>query len=62
MNLTSDDAVLVEAGAKLSFTYSVSWHKTSLPFARRFERYLDSTFFEHKVRGAAALRGAEALL
>jgi hypothetical protein len=37
-------------GARLNFTYSVNWHPTNTPFARRFERYLDYSFFEHKVR------------
>lgn len=50
MNLTSDAPVLVEPGANLTFTYSVAWHPTTTPFARRFERYLDYSFFEHKAR------------
>mmetsp|Transcript_26103 Transcript_26103/g.57030 ORF Transcript_26103/g.57030 Transcript_26103/m.57030 type:complete len:589 (-) Transcript_26103:1092-2858(-) len=49
VNLTSDDPVLLEDGAKLTFTYSVTWYPTSVPFARRFERYLDYSFFEHKI-------------
>ncbi len=33
----------------MTFTYSVQWVPTDTPFARRFERYLDYSFFEHKV-------------
>eukprot|EP00955_Chlamydomonas_euryale_P040375 351669-Chlamydomonas_euryale.AAC.9 len=51
VNLTSEDAVPVAEGAELSFTYSVNWVPTSTPFHRRFERYLDYNFFEHKVWG-----------
>ena len=49
VNLTSDGPVLVEPGAKLDFTFTVNWQPTEVTFARRFERYLDFTFFEHKV-------------
>ena len=51
VNLTSDNAVLVDVGTELSFTYSVNWVETPVPFHRRFERYLDYSFFEHKVGG-----------
>ncbi len=50
VNLTAEAPVLVEEGAKLTFTYSVNWVPTKTPFHRRFERYLDYSFFEHKVR------------
>jgi transmembrane 9 superfamily protein 3 len=42
--------VVVKDGALLRFSYSVHWSPVSIPFSRRFERYLDYTFFEHKVR------------
>lgn len=29
----------------------VQWKASSIPFVRRFERYLDFNFFEHQVRG-----------
>lgn len=40
---------LVE-GTNLEFTYSVKWQQSNIPFGRRFERYLDYSFFEHQVR------------
>lgn len=49
VNLTSDVPMPAVAGTNLTFTYSVNWYPTSIPFARRFERYLDYTFFEHKI-------------
>lgn len=49
VNLTSDGAVLAREGEELAFTYSVNWVPTATPFHRRFERYLDYSFFEHKV-------------
>ncbi|GLI65979.1 hypothetical protein VaNZ11_009666 [Volvox africanus] len=49
VNLTTADPVLVAVGAKLNFRYTVNWTPTKTPFTRRFERYLDYTFFEHKI-------------
>ena len=57
MNLTSDDLVPLKPSAELRFTYSVEWVETDIPFQRRFERYLDSKFFEHKVGAALASSG-----
>ena len=48
VNLTSDNPVAIKDGAKLDFTYTVNWLPTQVPFARRFERYLDHSFFQHK--------------
>ena len=52
VDLTMHNPVpLEDDGAELSvgFSYSVSWHETSGKFTDRFDRYLDSKFFEHKV-------------
>lgn len=49
VNLTSENPQKIEPGGKLDFTFSVRWTPSSIPFARRFERYLDYTFFEHQV-------------
>lgn len=48
VNLTMDQAVPCVEGAKLDFTYAVTWHATSVSFEDRFHRYLDNGFFEHK--------------
>mmetsp|Transcript_6218 Transcript_6218/g.9808 ORF Transcript_6218/g.9808 Transcript_6218/m.9808 type:complete len:604 (+) Transcript_6218:50-1861(+) len=49
VNLTYGDAVDVEAGAKLEFSYSVKWVDVDKTFADRFNRYLDYSFFEHQI-------------
>ncbi|GJN13657.1 hypothetical protein PR202_gb00387 [Eleusine coracana subsp. coracana] len=49
VNLTQDSPKLLEAGKKLEMTYSVKWVATDVPFARRFEVYLDYPFFEHQI-------------
>uniref|UniRef100_A0A7S0WFB7 Transmembrane 9 superfamily member n=1 Tax=Chlamydomonas leiostraca TaxID=1034604 RepID=A0A7S0WFB7_9CHLO len=49
VNLTANHPVLVKPGVNLTFTYAVQWTPTTTPFARRFERYLDYSFFEHKI-------------
>ncbi|GBF93656.1 hypothetical protein Rsub_06759 [Raphidocelis subcapitata] len=36
-------------GVRAAFTYSVSWSESDTPFDRRFEKYLDYSFFEHKI-------------
>ena len=37
------------ARASVKMSYSVSWKETPIPFANRFDRYLDSSFFEHGI-------------
>lgn len=49
VNLTSENPLLLERGAKLDFTYSVSWFYSDTPFENRFEKYLDYNFFEHQI-------------
>lgn len=39
-----------ESSAAYRLSYSVEWSPTSDKFESRFEKYLDSEFFEHKVR------------
>ena len=56
INLTSESPQPLTAGAALTFTYSVQWKASSIPFVRRFERYLDFNFFEHQVLAGGAGR------
>ena len=49
VNLTSENPQPISAGTTVEFTFSVKWTPTSIPFTRRFERYLDYNFFEHQV-------------
>mmetsp|Transcript_47439 Transcript_47439/g.151954 ORF Transcript_47439/g.151954 Transcript_47439/m.151954 type:complete len:597 (-) Transcript_47439:85-1875(-) len=49
VNLTSENPRPLAPGTTLEFTYSVKWEPTSIPYAKRFERYLDYNFFEHQI-------------
>ncbi len=49
VNLTSDNPIEVKEGNKLQFSYSVHWIPTQKSFEKRFNRYLDYTFFEHQI-------------
>lgn len=49
VNLTSDNPVRVEPGARFDFTYSVNWVESEIDFDDRFQRYLDYSFFEHQI-------------
>jgi transmembrane 9 superfamily protein 3 len=53
VNLTSSHPRAVTDGAAVQLSYSVSWVKTTKSFKHRFDRYLDSDFFEHKVHWIA---------
>lgn len=49
VNLTQDNPKAVEDGRVYDMTYSVKWIPTNIPFARRFDVYLDYPFFEHQI-------------
>src|SRR5271169_74461 len=49
VNVTTENPVLVEPSATLTFTWSAQWFPTSVPFDRRFDKYLDYSFFEHQI-------------
>ncbi|KAJ8436947.1 hypothetical protein Cgig2_017372 [Carnegiea gigantea] len=49
VNLTQDNAKPVEEGRVYDMTYTVKWIPTNVPFARRFDVYLDYPFFEHQI-------------
>ena len=49
VNVTPGAPVRVEEGARVELTYSVEWEDTDVPFNRRFETYLDASFFEHQI-------------
>ncbi len=54
VNLTSENPSVLASGETLEFSYSVKWTPTATPFSRRFEKYLDYSFFEHQVHCLAA--------
>jgi transmembrane 9 superfamily protein 3 len=49
-NLTAEnDVPIPPKGGPLEFTYSVEWSSSRVSFENRFRRYLDDTFFEHRI-------------
>eukprot|EP00053_Salpingoeca_punica_P013638 m.123412 g.123412 ORF g.123412 m.123412 type:complete len:590 (+) comp16249_c0_seq1:245-2014(+) len=48
-NLTTGRRVKLEPGITLHFSYQVNWQQSSTPFNKRFEKYLDPTFFQHRI-------------
>lgn len=49
-NLTADtDVVIPPKGGSIDFSYSVEWQASDAVFENRFRRYLDDTFFEHRI-------------
>ncbi|VBB25302.1 unnamed protein product [Acanthocheilonema viteae] len=49
INVTSDVRVALAPGASISFTYEVVWKFSNIEFDKRFEKYLDPTFFQHRI-------------
>eukprot|EP00250_Pteridium_aquilinum_P031290 c4336_g1_i1 orf=498-2270(-) len=49
VNLTQENPQRLVPGKSLDLTYSVIWVETDIPFARRFDAYLDYPFFEHQI-------------
>ena len=50
VNLTTGERQKLEEGKTISFTYSVKWKASEVNFGDRFDKYLDPTFFQHRVR------------
>lgn len=49
VNLTSEVKVKLEPKIKLVFTYQVKWIPSSIKFKDRFDKYLDPSFFQHRI-------------
>jgi len=49
VNLTSEAKVKLEPNAKISFSYEVKWQASTVKYADRFDKYLDPTFFQHRI-------------
>lgn len=50
VKLTTERRELLVAGAKIKFTYEVSFTPSTVTFEDRFNKYLDPTFFQHRVK------------
>ncbi|KAI5702853.1 hypothetical protein M8J75_004864 [Diaphorina citri] len=49
VNLTSENKILLENNAQIKFTYEVNWRPSNIKFEHRFDKYLDPTFFQHRI-------------
>ncbi|RWS09662.1 Transmembrane 9 superfamily member 3-like protein [Dinothrombium tinctorium] len=49
VNLTSENKVKLKLDAKIIFTYEVIFKKSDIKFENRFDKYLDTSFFQHRI-------------
>lgn len=49
IKLTNENRKLLTLGDKIEFTYSVTFTPSTVKFEDRFDKYLDPTFFQHKI-------------
>ncbi|XP_076075330.1 transmembrane 9 superfamily member 3-like [Mytilus galloprovincialis] len=49
VNLTSEEKVKLEPGAVISFKYEVKWSPSTIKYEKRFDKYLDPNFFQHRI-------------
>ncbi|XP_071952007.1 transmembrane 9 superfamily member 3-like [Antedon mediterranea] len=49
VNLTSEVKVKLEPNIEIPFTYQVQWKKSNVPYVKRFDKYLDPNFFQHRI-------------
>jgi transmembrane 9 superfamily protein 3 len=50
VNLTSEAKVRLQPNMQIPFSYEVIWRQVNIPFTKRFDKYLDPGFFQHKVK------------
>lgn len=48
-DITPEAKKEIVPGVEYSFTYEVTWKQSEVDFSKRFERYLDPSFFQHRV-------------
>uniref|UniRef100_A0A4W6D1X4 Transmembrane 9 superfamily member n=1 Tax=Lates calcarifer TaxID=8187 RepID=A0A4W6D1X4_LATCA len=49
VNLTSEGKVKLVPNTKIPMSYSVKWKKSDVKFEDRFDKYLDPSFFQHRI-------------
>lgn len=49
VNLTTGRRVKLEKGQQIEFSYEVKWAESDIAFTKRYEKYLDPTFFQHRI-------------
>lgn len=56
INIQTDRKELLTPGAKIRFTYEVNWKPSNIKFEDRFDKYLDPTFFQHRVSDEVSIK------
>ena len=49
VSLTSENKVKLVEGIKVPFTYEVVWRASEVVFHNRYDKYLDPSFFQHRI-------------
>ena len=49
VNLTAESKEKLVLGAVLEFSYEVHWFPSDIKFEDRFDKYLDASFFQHRI-------------
>jgi len=49
VNLISEHKQKLELNANITFSYEVIWKRSDIKFEDRFNKYLDASFFKHKI-------------
>lgn len=49
VSLTSENKVKLADGIRIPFTYEVVWRESSVIFHDRYDKYLDPSFFQHRI-------------
>src|SRR5690606_15712250 len=50
VNLVSEQRVRLDSpNQEIPFSYEVIWHKSDTKFEDRFDKYLDASFFQHRI-------------
>ncbi|CAF0967265.1 unnamed protein product, partial [Didymodactylos carnosus] len=49
VNLTSEAKVRLQPNMQLPFSYEIIWKPSDIQYAHRFDKYLDTGFFQHKI-------------
>ncbi|XP_042290041.1 transmembrane 9 superfamily member 3 isoform X1 [Thunnus albacares] len=49
VNLTSEGKVRLVPNTRIAMSYSVKWKKSDVKFEDRFDKYLDPSFFQHRI-------------
>lgn len=49
VNVTTSNRVKLRKDITVHFTYQITWKESNIEFAKRFEKYLDPSFFQHRI-------------